>query len=288
MIVSQILASLFVISARTSNWLLIRKHSKSSNDPFSFNALVNAGAAFVATIPLLLFGVTSFHPEPKTILLVIAASSVMFLANLFRVVALKHIDVSIVSTLGQISLLVSTFVAFAIGAASYNHLLGIGIFTVFTGNILLFFEPNTKNKWIWNKYLGLSIAGAICLGLGSVIYDSVKQEVPVLLYILFSLSFQFMLHLLLPQVSVKKLCQEIKNANWKLILIASFWYLSGTSVIVSIKTMGIVMGVIVANFALVTITLSSFLVLHEKSRLLQKLIAAVIVFIGTVITILNK
>ncbi len=284
---SQIFATIFVLSARTSNWLLVRKYSRDSKDPLSFNAVINALSALFAGLAIFLVGVDTFYPSPKVIGLVLAAAGVMFLANILRVFSLKHIDVSVVSTLGQLSLLVSTFLSFILGMAHYNHLLGLGILAVFGGNVLLFFDPKAKNKWVWNKYLALSVIGAICLGLGSVIYNSVKADIPLLLYILVSLTTQFLLNLLIPKVTAKSVSHEIRTLGWRSLVVGLFWFLSGTSVVVAIKTMGIVLGVIVGNFALVTITLFSFIVLKEYSRAWQKLVATLIVFGGTLLVVLN-
>lgn len=285
---SQILAVLYVLSGRTLNWLYVRKQSQKSNNPIALNFVLFLMALVVGALAILFLGTTAFVPKPYTIIMLVIAGFFYVIANNLKFEALKRIDLSAVTLISQLSLLAGTLTPFLIGTAKYNHLLGLGILLVFLGNCLIVFNKKLLAKFSLDKYIVYSIVAAFALGWAGVVYDLIKNEISLLLAFVIYGAIEIIMMMFSKQVSVKNVAEEITIHGKVLLPMALFWFASGTSILVAIKYLGIILGTIVVNVSVVTIVMSGIIFLNERQDLLRKLLATIVVFAGTLLVVINR
>lgn len=288
MIFAQLLAIIYVLGGRTVNWLYIRKQSQKSNNPIALNFVLFLLALVVGSIAIMFLGTSVYIPKPLTIIMLILAGFFYVIANNLKFVALKRIDLSTVTLISQLSLIAGTITPFLIGSASYNNLLGLGILLVFLGNCLIVFNKRSLKQFSLDKYIVYSIVAAFALGWAGVVYDLVKNEVSLLLAFVIYGAVEIVMMMFTKQVSAKKVAEEIKIHGNVLLPMAIFWFASGSSIMVAIKYLGIILGTIIVNVSVVTIVFAGAIFLKERNDLVKKLFATIIVFVGTLLAVFNK
>ena len=241
----------------------------------------------MAGLIILLLGVDSFKPTPSVVFYLVLASFLYFLANALRVVSLKYTDVSIVSVIGQLSLVSAALVSFLTGRDVFNPILGLGIMVVVIGNTLLVYKQGILKRLKADKYLFMAIIGALALGLAGVSYDVVKNEVPTLLALLIIGVLMAIFLLPLNNVNQKTISWEIKLHGKILLPMGVLWFASGSAVLLSINVFGVVAGTVVASISLLTTVLSGIIWLKERDSIARKLTAGLIVSIGTLMVVLD-
>lgn len=288
MIFPQLLAVFYVLGGRTLNWMYIRQHSQKSANPIALNFVLFLLALVIGCLAILFLGTTVYIPKPYTIIMLVIAGFFYVIANNLKFEALKRIDLSVVALISQLSLLAGTLTPFLIGTAKYNHFLGLGILLVFFGNCLIVFNKKSLTRFSLDKYIVYSIIAAFALGWAGVVYDLIKNEISLLLAFVIYGSIEIVMMMFSRQVTAKNVAEEVKIHGNVLLLMALFWFASGTSILVAIKYLGIILGTIIVNVSVVTIVLAGIIFLKERDDLLKKLLATIIVFAGTLLAVLNK
>jgi len=214
-------------------------------------------------------------------LLIVLVTIVYSTFNIFSFLSNKLLDFSITGIMAQLTLIITFVGGLIIFKEQPGWLKIIGVSLILLGNISLFFKKGAKKK-ISFKGVVFRIIASTALGFGILIdaKNSINFSVPFYGFLTYFVSG--VITLLYARVNFTEVKLEVKNNRTGLILMALMgtfgWYFL-------IKSFGLIDKTVAAplnNLSSIFMVLLGIILLKEKDRLLTKLLAAGIVFVGAV------
>lgn len=195
----------------------------------------------------------------------------------------KHLPVSTYSILAQLPTVFLVFFGFTFFNEPFLLNKAVGALLVVLGNVLLIYKRGAfvVNKYIWWSVLA-SLAFAIALSIDIGI--SLSFNLPV--YIALTLGIPAILLLIGEKISVANIVEEFNSEARKYYLLTGISW--GILILFSLRSfqLGEVTTVVpLTGLAVLLNVLVAYVVFHEREDRLKKLLAALIVVAGVIITV---
>lgn len=157
----------------------------------------------------------------------------------------------------------------------------IGAFLIVISNVIVFYKKGTFKS---NKYVWLGLLASIFLTIALFIDVNYSDEFNLPLYVSFTTLLPALLIFIFDRVKIKDILEEYKNCNKKLLFtVAISWAIM---MILSLYVYQIGKASIVAPLCSLTVILNviiGYFFLNEKSRLVQKIIASILIIISVIL-----
>ncbi len=251
----------------------------------------NEGAATLVLQLIAAFSILPFIPffpfilptDPKIWLLLIAAGFFYTITDRLGTTTRKHLEVSVMSILSQMGNVFLIIYGFTLFKEPIILTKVLGASLILLGNIFLQFK---KGSFEINKYVILSVvaslayATAISIDIGT----SVSFNLPF--YIFFTFFIPALILFFWERTSVKVIVNEFQTGEKKYFLLTGIsWSLAvlftlralqlgQVSEVIPLEASAVILNVIVAS-----------IILKERSDLTKKLIAAILVIAGIILTV---
>ena len=195
--------------------------------------------------------------------------------------ARKGIDASIYSILKQLSTVFMIIMGILFFKEEFLVNKIIGSILIILSNILVFYK---KDNFKFNKYLILGIIANISLSLALFIDVNYSNEFNLAFYVLLTFFIPCILIFVFEKIKVKELISEYKESNKIILFLTSVsWTLM---MITKLKSYELGSVIVVAPISSLTVILNiivSYFLLNEKSDLIKKIIAGILILIGVVL-----
>lgn len=240
-----------------------------------------AGLTAILLIPSVTFKLPS---EAIYWWIILAACIFYAISDRLATTVRKHLEVSVYSVLAQLTSIFIIIYGILLyhDAVVLMKLAGAGC--IIAGNIFLQYK---KGKIELNKYVLLSIIGSFALATGISIDIGASKQFNLPFYNAITFLVPALFILISERIPLKILTNELKHLNKKYILVTGIaWeftilfllraYQTGSiTTVVSFNATGVLLNV-----------LAAYLFLHEKSDIFKKVIAAGLVIIGIILTVI--
>ena len=193
----------------------------------------------------------------------------------------KGIDASLYMILKQLS----TVFMIIMGISFFKEKLilnkFIGAILILLSNVLVFYK---KENFKFNKYLLHGILANISLAIALFIDVNYSEEFNLAFYILLTFLIPLILILIFERIKIKDIFLEYKNSKktilyltgitWVLMMISKLksYQLGSVIVVAPLLSLNVILNIIVSYF-----------LLNEKSELIKKIIAGILILIGVVL-----
>lgn len=193
----------------------------------------------------------------------------------------KGIDASLYMILKQLS----TVFMIIMGISFFKEKLilnkFIGAILILLSNVLVFYK---KENFKFNKYLLYGILANISLAIALFIDVNYSKEFNLAFYILLTFLIPLILILIFERIKIKDIFLEYKNSKktilyltgitWTLMMISKLksYQLGSVIVVAPLLSLNVILNIIVSYF-----------LLNEKSELIKKIIAGILILIGVVL-----
>lgn len=157
----------------------------------------------------------------------------------------------------------------------------IGSLLIILSNILVFYK---KENFKLNKYLIFGILANICLAVALFIDVNYSSEFNLAFYILLTFFIPCILIFIFEKIKIKEIVIEYKNSNKIILFLTSISWMF--MMISKLKSYDLGSVTIVTPLLSLTVILNiivSFLLLKEKSNLLRKIFAGILIIIGVIL-----
>lgn len=158
----------------------------------------------------------------------------------------------------------------------------IGAFLIVFSNILVFYKKGSTFES--NKYVWLGLLASICITIALFIDVNYSNEFNLPMYVSFTTLLPALLIFLFDRIRVKDLAEEYRNCNKKLLFVVGITW--AAMMILSLYAYQIGPASIVAPLLSLTVILNvivGYFLLNEKSRLPQKIIAAILIIVSVIL-----
>ncbi len=281
-----IYASIAVIFSSFS--VILQKKSVYHEHPFEFVTLFCIWN-FLFTLPSL--NKINLHLPTQTYFLIVCASLIMFIHFFLFGIAISKREVSEVIPLLSFSMLFSVFLSFIFLGEELKIIDYLGIIMIFCGAFVLE-SGKSKLKSIWHhfkkKYVFITLLAAFFLAIyylliKVILSPGIRTMVPDATTLLFFTRFFIMITCLFFLFFLKskaRFIHIIKNKSWYIIPAALFANMSIISYYKA-QTLTLLSNLIpVLNLSTLTTTLLGLELFHEH-KLWQKIIASILMVVGT-------
>ncbi|MEE3343802.1 MAG: EamA family transporter [Bacilli bacterium] len=234
-----------------------------------------SGIIILITLPLFKFKI----PTNTTTYIFLGIACIFFaLSDRMYTRTLKELEVSTYSVLAQLS----TIFIFILGIIFFKEPIIIkriiGALLILIANIMILYK---KRKFEWNKYYLYNIIANLSFAIGTTLNIGISNQFNLPFYIAITLCTSAILIFIFERIQLKDIIKEYKEGNKKAIIIVSI--LDGVTSLIMLRAYQLQNVTILAPlFSLKTIlnVFIAHLVLKEKTPLLKKIIAAIIIIIG--------
>lgn len=239
-----------------------------------------AGCTMIAIIP---FFTLSLPHNPKPYLLLVTACIFYAISDRIQTTVRKHMEVSTVAVLGQISNVFLVIFGFLLFREPLIATKILGALFIIGGNVILQYRGK---RFVWDRYVALTMLGGLSLAIALSIDIGNSKSMTLPVYISITFLVPSLLIFLSERVPLKLIKQEIQHLNMRYVFITGFsWSLliffllrayqyGSVSTIVPLQATLVLWNVIVA-----------FIIFQEKQHAWQKIIAAILVMLGIILTI---
>jgi drug/metabolite transporter (DMT)-like permease len=260
--------------------LLSRTLSIKSENPRAFSVIFSLFSALFSLIFLIVEPLYFKHLTFVIILLTILSSVCYAIQNRTQFYASKYLEASSLTIIRQLSPVIGFLAALVFLRENVTLLKLIAVSFILIGNVIAVYK-NTSLRF--NKGLFFALAGTFAIGIVFVVDKkaSANYSLPVYSSMIYLLTGIY--NYLLPKLSYRTLKIEFTKAKWKIALLAlinviSYYFLlsafrlAKASVVIPITASSTVLTVI-----------AGMLILKERSRPYQKIVAVSFIFIGIIL-----
>ncbi len=242
---------------------------------------VIAGSTMLAMLP---FFELSLPSDPKPYALLLTACIFYAISDRIQTTVRKHVEVSTYSILGQLSNVFLILFGFLLFREPFILSKVAGAASIIGGNVLLQYRGK---KIVLDRYIMLAILGGFTLAIALSIDIGNSKSMTLPIYIAITFFIPALIIIIGERISLTMLKQELQYLNIKYTLITGFFwslliffllraYQSGSvSTIVPLQATLVLWNVLIAT-----------LLFKERSYLVQKVVAAVLVVIGIMLTVI--
>ncbi len=271
----------FAISAAllfTSLNLLMRVLAVKSEHPRAFAFSFNVFGAFFAILLIFLEGKPSFNIAPDFWVGILILFAIMFygLFERLQIYAKKHIDASTTAILFRLSPVLTFILSIILLKEALTLQKILGSLAILLATFLVVIK-NTDLKL--NKPFFAALVCATALALGWTIDKTVSSKVSLSLYtaIIWSLPLIF---IFLPGLSLKSIKREFQIAGWKIPLLALINVLGFYFQLKAFSLQDASRVIPISSSSAVLTVIGGIFILKERTHLIRKIIAVILVFIG--------
>lgn len=255
------------------------RNAKSDGAAAALLQIIGAGFGLLMTplLPII------WPSESKYWLLLIVACVFYALNDRLQTTARKHLQVSVVTILNQLS----TVFLFTIGILFFREPFSLnkflGVLVILAANVLLRYS---KGKLEFNKYIGLAVLAIMSFAIAMTIDIDISRVFNLPIYIMLTLAIPALMIMIVEKIKPQELLTEFRGQDQKYyILTGAFWALTiffslrsfqlgKVTTIVPLQASNVLLNVLVAYF-----------LLGEKKDEIKKILAAILVMIGITLTI---
>lgn len=257
--------------------LLARKTSADHDDPKMFGIVFNILAA-IATLPLFLFNAPASKPLSTTIILLTILSALLYgISVRTQFYAIKHTEASLLTIIYRFTTVITvvTAILFLKEPVTTQKLLGIAL--VITGNILIVYK-NTNLRIDKGFLFAIISAATAGVALTADKFSSAAYSLALYSTMMYILPAFFIA--VTPVVPLRKITDAVVHAKWQvwalaiLSVVGYYGLLKAFSLADASKVVPVT-----ATSSILTV-LASTVILHERSHIVRKIIAAAIVVTG--------
>lgn len=154
----------------------------------------------------------------------------------------------------------------------------VGALLIILSNLLVFYK---KENFGINKYLILGILANISLSIALFLDVNYSKEFNLAFYVLLTFLIPLILIFIFERIKVKQIINEYKKSNKIILLVTSISW--SIMMISKLKTYELGSVIVVAPLTSLTVILNifvSYFLLKEKSNLIKKIIAGILIVIG--------
>lgn len=154
----------------------------------------------------------------------------------------------------------------------------VGALLIILSNLLVFYK---KENFGINKYLILGILANISLSIALFLDVNYSKEFNLAFYVLLTFLIPLILIFIFERIKVKQIINEYKKSNKIILLVTSVSW--AIMMISKLKTYELGSVIVVAPLTSLTVILNifvSYFLLKEKSNLIRKIIAGILIVIG--------
>lgn len=154
----------------------------------------------------------------------------------------------------------------------------VGALLIILSNLLVFYK---KENFGINKYLILGILANISLSIALFLDVNYSKEFNLAFYVLLTFLIPLILIFIFERIKVKQIINEYKKSNKIILLVTSVSW--AIMMISKLKTYELGSVIVVAPLTSLTVILNifvSYFLLKEKSNLIKKIIAGILIVIG--------
>lgn len=249
------------------------------SEPFVLGIIANFYAAIVALI-LVFFENISYSTDIKSFLKLIVAAFFYAIGTYTYYTALKLIPVSQFTLFTRSSVLITLIGGVIFFKETLTGLQIIGVFLILTAILLLSIN---KGKIVLNKGSVLALSTALFFAIATMIDRSVIEQFSSSFYLVLSYSITT-LFLLIPLPLYLKKSKQFPSlkTNGLLFITSSLFAIAGFTTYQAYQLGGPVSLVqLLSQFRIVIVIVYGLTVLKEKEHLTQKIIAMILMIIGT-------
>ena len=256
--------------------------TKSSNNTSALTSLLRfiSGITILIAIPLFEFKIpTDFH----TYIFLIFSCVFFAISDRMYTASLKELNVSIYSIMGQLStIFILIFgVLFLKEKIIFKNILGASL--ILFANFIVLYK---KSKFEWNKYYFYNILANLTFAVGTTLNINISDQFNLPFYIAITFCSSSILIFIFERIKFKEVIKEFKKGNKYAIITVSItdaltslfilkaYQLQSVTIVAPLCSLKTILNVFVAH-----------VFFKEKTPLLAKLIAAIIIILG--ITLIN-
>lgn len=256
--------------------------TKNSNDTSALTALLRfiSGITILIAIPLFEFKVaTDFNTY-----IYLAFACVFFaISDRMYTASLKELNVSTYSIMSQLSTIFILILGILFLKEQIIQKKIIGALLILFANFIVLYK---KSKFEWNKYYFYNIIANLTFAIGTTLNINISNQFNLPFYIAITFCSSAILIFIFERIKLKEIIKEYKKGDKQAIIIVSIldaltslfllkaYQLQSVTVIAPLCSLKTILNVFAAHF-----------LLKEKTPLLTKVIAALIIIVG--ITLIN-
>lgn len=239
-----------------------------------------AGISVLCLVPFLPI---KFPSDIRVYLLLFLACIFYGLNDRVQTTSRKHLQVSIFSILGQLSTVFLILIGLVIFKEPFvlTKILGVGL--ILFANIFLFYKKGSLNL---NKYAWMGVLATLLLSIALSIDIGISKQFNLPIYIMFTFLIPAVIIFFGERIKLSEIIREIKSPDRKNYLITGIAW--GLTVFFSLRSFqfGKVTTIVPlqATSVLLNVLVAYFL-FSEKKDGWKKIIAAILVIIGIVLTV---
>ena len=195
--------------------------------------------------------------------------------------ARSGLEASTYSILKQLSTVFMIFVGILFFKESFVLNKIIGALLIIFSNILVFYK---KENFKINKYLLFGILANISLAIALFIDVNYSSEFNLAFYVLLTFLIPSSLIFLFERIKIKNIILEYKNSNKIILFFTSIaWALMMISKLKSYQLGQIIVVAPISSLTVILNIIFSYFLLKEKSNLIIKIIAGILIIIGVIL-----
>jgi len=260
--------------------LLSRVLSVKSENPRAFSVIFSL---FAALFSLVFIIVEPFYFKPVSFLIIaltILSSICYGIKNRTQFYASKYLEASISTVILQLSPVIGFVAALLILHENVTFIKLLAVVFILAGNFIAVFRNSSIQ---FNKGLLFALAGAFSMGIAFVVDKKASASYSLPVYSSMIYLSTGIYNYFLPVLPLRSLEKELVKAKWKIALlaalnVASYYFLLSAY---RLAEASIVIPVTASSTVLTVI--AGMLILKERSRPYQKIIAMICIFIGIIL-----
>ncbi|MBE6138995.1 MAG: hypothetical protein E7174_00620 [Firmicutes bacterium] len=160
-----------------------------------------------------------------------------------------------------------------------NKIIGASIIII--SNILVFYK---KENFKFNKYLIQGILANISLAIALFIDVNYSKEFNLAFYVLLTFLIPLILIFIFEKIKIKEIVNEYKKANKIILFLTSIsWTLMMISKLKSYELGNVIVVAPLTSLTVILNIVVSYFLLKEKSNLIRKIIASILIIVGVIL-----
>ena len=254
--------------------------TKSSKNDGALTILLQLLGGLIILLFVPLFKL-QFPSDYRTYLFLGIACIFYAITDRVNTTARRGLDVSTYSILGQLTTVFLIIFGVIIFKETIIFKKMIGAVLILAGNVIVLYK---KGKFEFNKYVVYSLIGNLAMSIGVSVDVGISDQFNLPIYVSSTLIIPALMVFLFERAKLKDVINEYKDGDKKAIyLVGSSW---GLMILTMLRAYQFGSVTTIAPIASVTTILNVFVayfLLKEKSSLLKKVLAALIVVLGIIL-----
>ncbi len=262
---------------------LFKLSTKKSQDSGALTVIVQVFSALFALLLSPLFPWT--WPSDWKVWLLLGAALIFYAgADRLNATARKHLDISVESMLQQVWKLLFLISGIIFLHRSFTWLKLLGGVIIVLANISLFFE---RGKFKLTRYALLKLIAVLCFTAAMTLDVANSEKFNLPFYVFISFFGPALILFVAGQAKPVKILQELKGGHIAAIILCALCNGFGAVAILYAYQLEYFMAAAVSSVYVIVNVFFSYVFLNEKKDLAKKIIAAVVIAAGLMLTTLG-